>query len=139
MRKTDIVLLLEDDEVDILSAQRAFKELDIPNPLVVMKNGEEALNMLRNPDNQLPGLIILDLNMPKINGIEFLKTYKRDDRLRWIPSVVLTTSSNHTDIINAFANQTAGYIVKPLDFNEFKTALKKVFDYWQLCELPEMS
>lgn len=138
MRKTDIILLVEDDEVDILSAHRAFKELDIPNPLVVMKNGEEALKMLRNKDAQLPTLIILDLNMPKVNGLEFLKTYKRDARLRWIPSVVLTTSANLNDITKAFDHQVAGYIVKPLDFHEFKVAIQKIFDYWRLCELPEI-
>lgn len=136
--KTNIpILLVEDDDVDILSTKRAFKELEIKNPLVVEKNGEDALQHLRNPDNTKPGLILLDLNMPKVNGIEFLRQYKAIDELKWIPAVVLTTSANHRDIHEAYLHQTAGYMVKPLNFDEFKEVIKDIFEYWNRCELPD--
>ena len=131
------VMLVEDDDVDILSTKRAFKELAVPNELIVQKNGEAALEYLMDSENPVPGLILLDLNMPKINGIEFLKAYKKNDRVGWIPAVVLTTSTNHRDIDAAYKNQAAGYVVKPLDFDEYKDVIKSVFEYWNLCELPE--
>lgn len=136
MRTNYPVLLVEDDDVDVLSVIRAFKELQIPNQLIVRKNGEEALDYL-STNETLPGLILLDLNMPKIGGLELLKTLKRSERLQLIPAVVLTTSSNHRDIELAYKHQAAGYLVKPMDFTEFKESISHVFKYWSLCELPE--
>lgn len=132
------ILLVEDDDVDILSTQRAFKELDIKNPLVVAKNGEDALVYLQNPDVPVPGLILLDLNMPKVNGIEFLRQYKSINELKWIPAVVLTTSANHRDIHEAYMHHTSGYMIKPLNFDDFKEVIKNVFEYWSKCELPDI-
>ncbi len=137
MRINYSVLLVEDDDVDILSIQRAFKELELTHALVVKKNGEEALEYLKNPESDIPGLILLDLNMPKVGGIEFLKSIKRSERLRLIPAVVLTTSTNHQDIDLAYENMAAGYVVKPLDFADFKEVVSNIFEYWSLCELPE--
>jgi len=136
MRPNHVIMLVEDDDVDILSTKRAFKELAIPNPLIVTKNGEEALEYLNRKSITLPGIIILDLNMPKMNGIEFLKELKSRQNLNMIPVIVLTTSSNHQDIERSFENQVAGYLIKPMDFNNFKEYIQKIVDYWKICELP---
>ncbi|MBP9151406.1 MAG: response regulator [Flavobacteriales bacterium] len=137
MRSNTPILLVEDDDVDILSTQRAFSELSISNPLIITKNGEDALEYLMRSDNVRPGLILLDLNMPRVSGIEFLRQYKSVDRLKWIPAVVLTTSANHRDIQDAYMHQTAGYMVKPLNFDEFKDVIKDIYEYWRRCELPD--
>jgi len=92
MRGTKPVLLLEDDRVDVLSVSRAFKELKIANPLQVVGNGEEGLRYLHDENNPRPCLILLDLNMPRMNGLEFLKVIKNDEELKKIPVVVLTNS-----------------------------------------------
>ncbi len=136
MQPTQSFVLIEDDEVDILSVKRAFKELDIPNPLVITKNGQEALDYIENTQDPLPALILLDLNMPKMNGIEFLQYIKARAKLKAIPVVILTTSSNYVDINKSFENYAAGYIVKPMDFTNFKEVIRKVYEYWTSCELP---
>lgn len=137
MRSSMPILLVEDDDVDVLSIERAFRELNIPNPLVVKNNGEEALNYLRSLEEDYPGLILLDLNMPKVNGLEFLKAYKTMKSVMWIPGIVLTTSANHRDVQTAYENQAAGYIIKPLNFDDFKNVISDIFAYWSCCELPE--
>lgn len=136
MQANSAFLLIEDDEVDILSVKRAFKELNIPNPLLIAKNGQEAFDLLNGDQEQCPSLIILDLNMPKMNGIEFLKEVKGSDKLKSIPVVILTTSSSYVDINKSFENYAAGYIVKPMDFTKFKEVIRKVYEYWESCELP---
>ncbi len=138
MRSSMPILLVEDDDVDVLSIERAFEELGIPNPLIVKSNGEEALEYLNSLEEDFPGLILLDLNMPRMSGLEFLKTYKSNENLKWIPAVVLTTSANHRDVQTAYGEQAAGYIIKPLNFAEFKEAIREVFDYWKRCELPDV-
>jgi CheY-like chemotaxis protein len=137
MRADRPILLVEDDEVDILSTQRAFRELDIINPLEVYRGCDEALTRLLDEERPKPCLILLDLNIPRISGTEFLRHYKSYERLRWIPSVVLTTSSNQRDIQESFFYQAAGYMVKPLDFKQFKEVIAQIHSYWSHCELPE--
>ena len=117
MLPTKPILLIEDDDVDVLSLQRAFRELEISNELICRKNGEEAIEYLNPEDSDLPGLILLDLNMPRMNGIEFLTHIKNKDRLKVIPVVVLTTSSNRTDIEKSYDLQVAGYMIKPIDLS----------------------
>ena len=90
MRNTKPVLLVEDDSIDAMTVRRAFKDLKLSNALTHRINGEEALAYLREPDVELPCVILLDLNMPRMNGIEFLKVIKQDDRLKSIPVIVLT-------------------------------------------------
>lgn len=136
MQANSVFLLVEDDDVDILSTKRAFKELNIPNPIEVAKNGEEAMARLKDNTAPKPALILLDLNMPKMNGIEFLKQIKSDDKLKVFPVVILTTSSSHVDIGKSFENYAAGYIVKPMDFTNFKEVIRKLYEYWAACELP---
>lgn len=137
MKPNQPILLVEDDDVDILSIVRAFKELSVTNPLIIKNNGEEALEYLRDVDDEFPAFILLDLNMPRVSGLEFLETYKAMDAVKWIPAIVLTTSANHRDVHAAYENQAAGYIIKPLNFDDFKKVLKEIMDYWSRCEYPD--
>ena len=108
MRSTEPILLVEDDRVDAMTVKRALKELHVTNRLDIAENGEEALAFLRDPNNEKPGIILLDLNMPRMNGIEFLEVVKRDDRLRSIPVIVLTTSREEQDKVDSFNLGVAG-------------------------------
>lgn len=136
MRNSKPILLVEDDNVDVMTVKRALKDLKINNPLVSTSNGEEALEYLKNDDTKKPCIILLDLNMPKMNGIEFLKITKADDTLKKIPVVVLTTSSQQQDIIDSFKLSVAGYIVKSVDYAEFTEAIRTINLYWTLSKLP---
>jgi len=137
MRNSKPILLVEDDSVDAMTVKRAFKDLKVLNPLVITTNGEEALEHLRDESNKKPCVILLDLNMPKMNGIEFLKIVKADDTLRKIPVVVLTTSKEESDIVESFKLSVAGYIVKPVDYKKFVEAIRAIELYWTLSELPD--
>ena len=136
MRNNKPILLLEDDYVDALTVKRALKELKITNPLQVAGNGEEGLDYLRDETSQQPSIILLDLNMPRMNGIEFLQIVKQDDDLRRIPVVVLTTSNEHPDKIESFNLGIAGYMSKPVDYTKFVEVIRTIDLYWTLSELP---
>jgi CheY-like chemotaxis protein len=136
MRSSKPVLLVEDDDVDAMTVTRAVDDLEIAGPLARVTDGEEALKHLRNQDNERPCIIFLDLNMPKMNGTEFLKVVKADDTLKMIPIIVLTTSKEQCDIVSSFDLCVAGYIVKPVDYERFVQALKTIDLYWTLSELP---
>jgi CheY-like chemotaxis protein len=136
MKNSKPILLVEDDDVDIMTVERTLKDLKIKNQLVSKANGEEALEYLRTDDNKKPCIIFLDLNMPKMNGIEFLKIVKADKTLKKIPVVVLTTSRQQQDIIESFDLSAAGYIVKSVDYAKFAEAIKTINLYWTLSELP---
>lgn len=141
--KRDIpILLVEDDDVDSENVVRAFKKNRITNPLFITGNGEEALAFLRRSPPYAdagqyprPGIILLDLNMPVMNGIEFLRAVKGDDDLKRIPVVVLTTSSEENDRVESFKLCVAGYIIKPVEFDKFVDALRTIDIYWTLSEL----
>ncbi len=137
MRSLKPVMLVEDDNVDAMTVKRALKELKVANELTRAVNGEEALEHLRDAANEAPCVIFLDLNMPKMNGIEFLKIVKADERLRKIPVVVLTTSKEDQDKAESFKLSVAGYIVKPVNYQGFVKAMKVIDLYWSLSELPE--
>jgi len=137
MRNSKPVLLVEDDSVDAMTVRRAFKDLKVLNPLVHSINGEEALAYLTDRSNEKPCVILLDLNMPKMNGAEFLKVVKGDADLRKIPVIVLTTSREESDIVQSFQLSVAGYIVKPVDYRNFVEAIRTIDLYWTLSELPE--
>ena len=137
MKSMKSILLVEDDRVDAMTLKRALKDLKVTNPLVHKLNGEEALDYLQNEANEKPCVIILDLNMPKMNGIEFLKIAKADEKLRRIPVVVLTTSKDEWDRFQSFDLSVAGYIIKPADYKRFLEAIRTVQLYWTLCELPD--
>ncbi len=136
------VLLVEDDEVDIMNVKRAFKRNNISNPLYIAPNGLEALALLRGENEGMPTvpstrrLILLDLNMPKMGGLEFLQELRADTMLRNIPVVVLTTSNEDRDRIEAYNLNVAGYILKPVTFINFAEVMATLNKYWALCELP---
>lgn len=136
------ILLVEDDEVDVMNVQRAFKRNNITNPLYIANNGLEALAMLRGESQVLPKLpadrrlILLDLNMPRMGGLEFLQEIRADDKLRSTPVVVLTTSNQDLDRIEAYNLNVAGYILKPVTFSNFAELMATLNKYWALCELP---
>ena len=131
------ILLVEDDQVDVMNVKRAFEKNHIANPLLVAENGLEALDKLRNgaiPQGRR--LVLLDLNMPKMNGIEFLRELRNDPALAPTPVVVLTTSNNDRDKINAYNFNVAGYLVKPVTFAEFSELMVTLNKYWTLVEMP---
>ncbi len=136
------ILLVEDDSVDVMNVQRAFKKNNITNPLHIAFNGVEALNMLRGTNgkpklNPQPRIILLDINMPKMNGIEFLRELRNDLELKSITVFVMTTSNDDQDKIDAYSLNIAGYILKPLSFEKFVNAVSILNSYWKLCEQPE--
>lgn len=136
MRNGKPILLVEDDTIDAMTVKRAFKELKVNNPLTHALNGEEALAQLQQQESETPCVILLDLNMPKMNGVEFLKIAKDDPSLKKIPVVVLTTSNEERDIVESFKLGVAGYIVKPVDYRKFVEAIRTIDLYWTLSELP---
>ena len=131
------IMLVEDDEVDIMNVKRAFKKNNITNPIMVARNGLEALDMLTKPGIALPKVIILDINMPRMNGIEFLKEIRKDEKLKMISVFVMTTSNQDSDKIKAYDLNVAGYILKPLSFEKFVTSVATLNSYWSLCERPD--
>ena len=137
MRDSRPVLLVEDDTIDAMTVRRAFRDLKATNPLVHTVNGEEALAYLKSEKNDKPCLVLLDLNMPKMNGIEFLQAAKADPRLRKIPVIVLTTSSEQRDVVGSFRLNVSGYIIKPVDYRSFVDAIRAINLYWTLSELPD--
>ena len=136
MKNNGAILLVEDDRVDAMTVRRALKELNVCNPLFEVGNGEEALAFLRDLQNPRPSIILLDLNMPKMNGIEFLQVAKNDPVIKQIPVVVLTTSKADQDRIDTYNMSVAGYMVKPVDYMKFVETIKTIRMYWTLCELP---
>jgi CheY-like chemotaxis protein len=129
------ILLVEDDEVDVMNVKRAFLKNNIKNPLFIAGNGVEALEMLENTIVPLPRIIILDINMPKMNGIEFLKIVRETEKLKNISVFVMTTSNEDSDKIKAYDLNVAGYILKPLSFEKFLMSVSTLKNYWQLCEI----
>lgn len=137
------ILLVEDDNVDVMNVQRAFRKNNITYPLSVAFNGVEALNMLRGLNgkaklNPVPRIILLDINMPKMNGIEFLRELRNDPELHSISVFIMTTSNDEQDKLEAYELNVAGYILKPLSFEKFVNAISILNNYWRLCELPDV-
>lgn len=137
------ILLVEDDQNDILAVRRAFKKNEISNPLFVVENGEEALDFLNNRADfadaeraPRPDLILLDINMPRMNGIEFLAIIRRDERFKTIPVVILTSSKREWDKLESYKLGVNSYIIKPVDFDKFSDAILMINNYWSMTELP---
>ena len=137
MRNSKPILLVEDDRVDVMMVKRALKDLNVTNLLVHTPNGKEAFEYLTGEGNERPCIILLDLNMPRMNGIELLKVIKADGELKKIPVVVLTTSRDTEDKFETFELGAAGYIVKPADYKKFVEAMRTIDIYWTLSELPD--
>lgn len=131
------ILLIEDDDVDVMNVKRAFEKNRILNPLYVAPNGAEGLTMLREGTiPQTRRLILLDLNMPGMSGIEFLRELRADPKLRHTPVVVLTTSGDEKDRIDAYDFHVAGYLRKPVEFPRFMELTAALNKYWTLVEMP---
>lgn len=136
------ILLVEDDEIDAMNVKRAFKKCNIANPLYIAENGLDALAKLRGDGDSAeqliptPKIILLDINMPKMNGIEFLQELRTDPQLKSISVVVLTTSNEERDKVAAYDLNVAGYILKPVEPAKFIEAIHALDVYWNLIEMP---
>jgi len=128
------ILLIEDDAIEVMKLNRTISSLQLKHRIIEAKNGEEALEIL-NKKNNLPDIILLDLNMPKINGIEFLRILKNDDLLKYIPTIVLTTSNNHKDVLECYNIGIAGYVLKPLKYEDYVSKIERILSYWSSNEL----
>jgi CheY-like chemotaxis protein len=127
------ILLLEDNSMDVALLQEALKELEIKNELVIATDGTEGLNYL-NSGKSLPGIILCDINMPKMNGIEFMKIAKEHPKYKYIPIVILTSSANPDDREKAFGLNAAGYMIKPMSHGEFVKMIGVIMKYWTYSE-----
>jgi len=136
MKNKPPILLVEDDQVDALTVKRALRDVGVSNKLVHVENGEEAINFLKTNTKQRPCIILLDLNMPKMNGIEFLQLANKDESIKSIPIVVLTTSTDQEDRLKIFKHSVAGYMVKSIDYNSFVEMMKTITKYWVHSQLP---
>ena len=136
------IMLVDDDDIDIMTLQRAFKKNNIQNPLFIAHNGIEALNMLRGSDEveklvPTPRIILLDINMPQMNGLEFLRELRSDPVLKGLSVFVLTTSNDDKDRMEAYNLNVAGYIIKPVTFENFVVAVAQLNGFWQICAYPQ--
>ena len=143
MDRTIPILMIEDDMVDVLSIRRAFAAHHFTHPLFVVSDGKQALSFLNNEGAYMdpsraprPGIILLDLNLPVMGGIEFLRVVKGDPKLRNIPVIVFTSSNQESDVEATYALSVAGYIMKQPDFGNFRDTVKIIESYWKRCELP---
>jgi CheY-like chemotaxis protein len=135
MKTNKPILLVEDDSVDVMIVRRALKAVGLNNRLKIAGDGEGALEYLR--EGERPCMILLDLNMPRMNGLELLRIIKKDDRQKGIPVVVLTSSNSVPEKIHSFELGVAGYIVKSPLYEEFVEGMGVFNAYWSLSELPE--
>jgi CheY-like chemotaxis protein len=142
MSQVDI-LLVEDNEADIVLVREALKEAKVYNTLYVVNDGDAAVDFLdsqngQNADKVRPGLILLDLYMPKKSGLEVLEIIKTSDKFKSIPVVVMTSSQEETDIVKAYDLQANCYVTKPVDFNQLIEVIKTIEDFWlSVVQLPK--
>jgi CheY-like chemotaxis protein len=129
------ILLVEDDMVDAMTIKRAMNEINITNPVHHAHNGLEALDFLQDTEAARPCIILLDLNMPKMNGIEFLQEIKNLEEFQTIPVVVLTTSRQEQDKLASFQKGVAGYMNKPVDYKQFVELIRSIKLYWTISEI----
>ena len=139
-----VVLMAEDDEHDILATRRAWKKHHISNPLYIVNDGEECLDFLHRRGKYgepgtapRPGILLLDIRMPKMDGLAVLKQIRQDEQLRRLPVVILTTSRAEEDRLRSYDLGANAYIVKPVGFNNFSDAVRTINLFWQLVDLPE--
>lgn len=131
------ILLVEDDDVDVMNVARACEKARIPRPFLRAADGVEALVLLRASSTPpARRLVLLDLNLPRMNGIEFLRELRADEQLRRTPVVVLTTSNDEQDKTDAFEMNVAGYLLKPVTFGSFVDLMAAFDRYWTQAELP---
>lgn len=138
------ILLVEDNEGDIILTLKALEKANIHTSIDVVKDGEKALQFLRKEspyqNAELPSLILLDINLPKINGKEVLSIIKNNGQLCAIPVIMLTTSDAETDVLQSYYNHANCFITKPSDFNNFMVAMQRIKDFWfSVVRLPNVN
>jgi CheY-like chemotaxis protein len=137
MNKNLNILLIEDNLIEIMKMKRTISFLKLDHTIQEAKNGEEALEILKDK-SKLPDIILLDLNMPKISGIEFLSILKNTEDLKHIPTIILTTSDNEKDLFECYKIGVSGYILKPLKYDDYVKKIEAVLAYWTANELKKM-
>lgn len=130
------ILLVDDDSIDVMNVKRAFARNNLTNPIHEAKNGLEALDVLRRGALPPRRLVLLDLNMPRMNGLEFLRALRADPELRSTSVVVLTTSNEERDKLAAYDLNVAGYLLKPVTFPSFVDLMARLNEYWTRVEMP---
>jgi len=137
------ILLAEDSKHDVMAVKRSWKQHEIPNELIVVSDGEECLDYLHQRgkysspnEGPFPGVLLLDINMPKVNGLDVLREIRRDSVLSSLPVVVLTTSKRDEDLMESYGLNVNAYVAKPLHFEEFSAAINTIYQFWQLAEQP---
>lgn len=141
--RENFILLVEDNPDDVELTLRAFQKNNITNEVVVAHDGAEALDFLfatgahadRDPSD-LPALVLLDLNLPKVDGIEALRRIRADERTKWLPVVILTSSKEHEDLLNSYSFGANSYVRKPVDFTQFSEAVVQLGLYWLILNEP---
>jgi CheY-like chemotaxis protein len=128
------ILFIEDDQIETMKMHRTISKLETKHDIIEAKNGEEALEILYNT-SKLPDIILLDLNMPRMSGIEFLTILKKDENFKYLPTIILTTSQNRSDLLECYKIGISGYIVKPLKYGDYEDKIKKVLSYWLINQL----
>jgi two-component system response regulator len=143
MFEEQTILLVEDNNDDAELTVRAFTRAKVKNPLVRARDGEEALDYLFGRGaytgrdvRDLPAVTLLDINMPKLSGLDVLKAIRADERTRHLPVVVLTSSNEDIDRLNAYTNFANSYVVKPVDYDQFVTAASQLGLYWMVLNAP---
>ena len=134
MKRELKILLIEDDTIELMKLNRAMLSLNMNHKVTEVNNGEDALELLLNKE-YYPDIILLDLNMPKINGIEFLSILKTNESLKFIPTIILTTSSNKKDLLECYNIGIAGYVQKPLKYQDYIAKINILLSYWSVNEL----
>lgn len=124
------ILFIEDDQVEIMKMKRTMNKLHLKHELIFAENGDDALKFL-HLSSRFPDIILLDLNMPRMNGNEFLKIVKQHETYKHIPVVVLTTSQNRDDMVECYSSGIAGYVTKPLKYEDYVEKIRKVLEYWE--------
>lgn len=128
------ILLIEDDAIEVMKLERTLSKVETKHNIVKAANGEEALGIL-NSGQKLPDIILLDLNMPRMSGIEFLEVVKDDTLLQYLPTIILTTSENRADLLRCYSLGIAGYVIKPLKYEDYEYKMKLLLQYWSMNQL----
>lgn len=137
------VLLAEDSKHDIMAVKRAWKQHGIPNELFIVRDGEECMDYLHKrgayaepAEAPHPCVLLLDINMPKMNGLAVLREIRKDQNLKRLPVVVLTTSKRDEDLVESYDLNVNAYVAKPLHFEEFSQAINTIYQFWRIVEQP---
>ncbi len=136
MEGNKLILLVEDNPDDEELTRIAFEKSGMLNELVVARDGEEALSYLLNPDNPVPQLVLLDLKLPRVDGLEVLRRLRESARTRLLPVVVMTSSKQESDLISSYSLGCNSYIQKPVDFIRFMEAVRQLGLCWMVLNIP---